>query len=370
MFKLRVVQAEFGDCLILEFGTAQDPHYVLVDGGPDGIYQRHLGPELRRIGQDGGALDLVVLSHVDNDHTVGLLDLLGELEEQRGNNAPATIAASALWHNSFSRTIGSGTNIEPRLRSMLAAAGAAAQVMSATDAAVAGIGEGNSLRRKALTLGFELNAAFPGDLISVDDAPAPVTLANLSVRVVGPTRANLDELRREWEEWLDEHEAALGSEDPVVAANADRSVPNLSSIMLLAEADQKTLLLTGDGRSDHLLQGLRQARLLADDGSLHVDVLKVAHHGSDRNATKRFFRTVTADTYVLSANGKDGNPDLATLIWIVEAAKAQGRSIELVLTNETPSVRKLRAEYDGDEYGYRTTVLPPGADSIVVELAP
>jgi hypothetical protein len=370
MFKLRVVQAEFGDCLILEFGVAGDPHYVLIDGGPEEIYARHLRTELRRIGENGRGLDLVVLSHVDNDHVIGLLDLLGELEEQRANNAPATIAASALWHNSFSRTIGSGTNVEPRLRSMLAGAGEAAQVMAATDAAVAGIGEGNSLRRKALTLGFELNSGFPDELICVDDASAPVTLANLTLRVVGPTRANLDELKREWEEWLDAHEAAVGSGDPRLAANADRSVPNLSSIMLLAEADQKTLLLTGDGRSDHLLQGLRQAGLLADDGSLHVDVLKVAHHGSDRNATKQFFRSVTADIYVLSANGRDGNPDLATLIWVVEAAKAQGRSIELVLTNETPSVGKLRAEYDPDEFGYRTTVLSPDADSVVVELAP
>jgi Metallo-beta-lactamase superfamily len=370
MFKLRVVQADFGDCLIVEFGTRQDPHYVLVDGGPDGIYARHLEPELRRIGQNGGSLDLVVLSHVDNDHAVGLLDLLAELEEQRANNAPATIAASALWHNSFSRSIGSGTNLEPRLRSMLAAAGAAAQVMGATDAAVAGIGEGNSLRRMALALGFELNVPFPGDLVCVDDAPAPVTLGNLTLHIVGPTRANLDELKREWEEWLDKHEAAVGSGDPRVAANADRSVPNLSSIMLLAEADQKTLLLTGDGRSDHLLQGLQEAGLLGGDGGLHVDVLKVAHHGSERNTTKRFFRTVTADTYVLSANGRDGNPDLATLIWIVEAAKEQGRVIELVLTNETPSIQKLRAEYEGDEYGYRTTVLMPEADSMVVELAP
>jgi hypothetical protein len=370
MFKLRVVQAEFGDCLILEFGTSQAPRYVLVDGGPEHAYERHLGPELRRIAQNGGGLDLVVLSHVDTDHTVGLLDFLAELEEQRANNAPATIAASTLWHNSFSRTIGSGTDIEPRLRSMLAAAGAAAQVMAATDAAVAGIGEGNSLRRMALALGFTLNEGFPDELICVDDASAPIPLANLTLHVVGPTRANLDELKREWQEWLDAHEAAVGSEDPTLAANADRSVPNLSSIMLLATADQKTLLLTGDGRSDHLLQGLGQAGFLGGDGRLHVDVLKVAHHGSDRNATKRFFRAVTADTYVLSANGKDGNPDLATLIWIVEAAKDQGRSIELVVTNETQSIAKLRAEYDGDEYGYRMTVLPPDADSIVVELAP
>jgi Metallo-beta-lactamase superfamily len=369
MFKLRVLQAEYGDCLILEYGTDDAPRFLLVDGGPEGTYAEHLGAELRRIAASGGALDLVVLSHVDNDHTIGLLDLLAELDEQRANGAPPTIAASALWHNSFSQTIGSGTDVEVRLRAMVAAAGAAADVMAATGAAVTGIPEGNSLRRTALRLGFDLNEGFPDELICVDDAPAPVTLENLTLHVVGPTRANLDELKREWLEWLDDHEDAVASGDPRVAANADRSVPNLSSIMLLAEADQKRLLLTGDGRSDHLLTGLGQAGFLGDDAELHVDVLKVAHHGSNRNATKRFFRTVTADTYVLSANGRDDNPDLATLIWIVEAAHAQGRAIELVLTNETPSLAKLREEYDPAEFGYRTTLLSPGDDSIVVELA-
>ena len=71
-------------------------------------------------------------------------------------------------------------------------------------------------------------------------------------------------------------------------------------------------------------KGSRPSGLLDAEGTFHVDVLKVMHHGSDRNATKTFFKRVTADTYVLSANGNPDNPDLATLIWIVESAKNAG----------------------------------------------
>ena len=370
MLELRVIQAEQGDCLILQSGTAANPRHVLIDGGPDGIYAQHLQPELAQLGQAGGKLDLIVLSHVDNDHVIGLLDLFSDLEQQRVNGLPELVRIGGVWHNSFSRTIGAGTNIEPRLRTLLASAGAAAAVMSSTEAAVAGIGEGAALRRMALALALDLNDGFPNDLICVDDAPAPTKIGNLTLRVVGPTRANLDELKTQWLAWLANNEAAIGSRDPQVAANADRSVPNLSSIMLMAEANSKRLLLTGDGRSDHLLQGLGQVGLLDQSGNLHVEVLKVAHHGSDRNATKRFFGTVTADTYVFSANGKDGNPDLATLIWVVEAAQAGRRQIELVLTNDTPSLQKLRQEYPEAQYGYSTRVLPPGDDSITVTIAP
>ena len=49
MLTLHVVQAQFGDCLILAYGTASEPRHILVDGGPPETYERHLRPELARI---------------------------------------------------------------------------------------------------------------------------------------------------------------------------------------------------------------------------------------------------------------------------------------------------------------------------------
>ena len=361
MFRMRVVQAEFGDCFLLEYGSAVAPRFLLVDGGPPDTWELHLESELAGIAQVGGALDLVMLSHVDNDHIVGLLDLLARL---RADGAAPLIGVGGIWHNSFGRTVDVDGTLGPRLR---AATMNAASVQSAV--AVNGIAEGNALRLVAQALGIPLNAGFPGDLVCADDHPQPVLLGNLKLTVVGPTRANLDELRAQWETWLAAHEDAVADGDPQVMANSDRSVPNLSSIVVLAEADGKRVLCTGDGRSDHLLQGLGQAGLLDAGGAMHVDVLKVAHHGSDRNATRKFFRLVTADTYVLSANGKDDNPDLATLIWIVEEAGKQGRQIELFATNDTPSLRELVAERDPAVNGYTLTVMDPGVHSTTIVLA-
>ena len=121
----------------------------------------------------------------------------------------------------------------------------------------------------------------------------------------------------------------------------DDSAPNLSSIVISAEADDKRILLTGDARGDHILQGLEQAQLLDSQGQIHLDVLKLPHHGSVRNVNRAFFKTILADTYVLSANGRDDNPDLATLIWIINAAKEREQLVNLVVTNETLSTTKL-----------------------------
>lgn len=369
MLRLRILQAEHGDCFILEFGAASQPRHILIDGGPETIYDRHLRHELQRIAQAGGKLDLAVLSHVDNDHVVGLLDLLSELRQQRMNGTAETIAVDALWLNSFAQTIGSGNEVEVRLSTLTVAAGTAMRAMSATSMTVMGISEGNQLRLAAATLKIPINPGIAQGLVCVDNVPERIVFDNIRLRVVGPTQRNLAELRTKWEEWLEAHENAVASGDPFLAAMVDRSIPNLSSIMILAEADGKRVLLTGDGRGDHLLQGLEQAGLLDAKGKLHVDVLKVSHHGSDRNASKTFFQKITADKYVLSANGLHGNPDLATLIWIVESARKRRKKIELVATNRTPSIDKLLEEYDPLHYYYRLTVMPRNTHAMCIELA-
>lgn|GEM_PF-3464374 len=113
------------------------------------------------------------------------------------------------------------------------------------------------------------------------------------------------------------------------AEYADTSVFNLSSIVILAESTgqggtMRRMLLTGDARGDHILEGLEAAKLLKDR-KCHVDLLKLPHHGSNRNLERDFFKSVTADHYVVSSNGERfDNPDQDTLEWLAEARKGTG----------------------------------------------
>lgn len=366
MLALRVIQAEFGDCLVVEFGTPEDRRYALFDGGPPGTYNKHLEPVLKNIAAEGGRLDLAVLSHVDNDHVAGLLELTMQLREQRVNGQIETIAVDALWHNSFARMIDKMGDLMPHLKVLIESVDDP-KMMELSGMAVDGISEGDQLRLDALALKIPINNSFPNDLVCVDTSPDPMKLGNLTVSICGPTYTELDELEKEWRKWLDKCEIALITGEPDVAAMTDKSVPNLSSIAVLVEAKGNRILLTGDGRGDHLLAGLQQAGLLDYDGTIKIDILKVSHHGSNRNATREFFDRVKARIYVISANGQYGNPDLATLIWIVESSKKDVRDIELVLTNPTPSSDKLMQEYPPTEYRYKLTVMPAEDDSIVLD---
>ncbi len=289
MFNFHAVQAQFGDSLILEFGTAANPSFILIDGGPPDTFKNSLADALKTIVKSN-KLDLVALSHVDGDHIAGLLDLMAALEEDVANGDQPRIVVGGLWHNSFQRTIDPSGEITQRLQTLMSIAGAAAVAMPLSPDSLFTIKDGNRLRTFAKKLKLPLNSGFQDELVMLETAPPQIKFGSLTFTVIGPNKTNLEQLRLAWIEWLAKIEQKAIS-DPSTLANADVSVPNLSSIVLLAECEGKTILLTGDARSDHTFAGLAAAGLLTN-GKMHVDVLKVAHHGSDRNVTSEFFKMV------------------------------------------------------------------------------
>src|SRR5262249_13340950 len=85
-----------------------------------------------------------------------------------------------------------------------------------------------------------------------------------------------------------------------------------------------------DARGDNILNGLTAAGLL-NHAPLTVDILKVPHHGSDRNIESDFFEHIIADVYVFSGDGKHGNPERDTLTWLT-SARGKSAVYDIMLT--------------------------------------
>ena len=91
IFSLDVRRARKGDCLLLHYGTESAPALVLIDGGPSNVYKPHLKPRLEKIQAGSGLgagdplpIDLMMVSHVDDDHIHGMLDFTRELRQAAG----------------------------------------------------------------------------------------------------------------------------------------------------------------------------------------------------------------------------------------------------------------------------------------------
>lgn len=369
MLKLRIIQAAKGDCLVLVYGTdPAHPRYMLIDGGPSGVYRPYLAPELARIRAAGGRLDHVVLSHIDDDHVRGLLDFLNAKRDGGWD-----LAIGELWHNTFSQTMGTeraSQVADAMLEDMAASRGSDGQPDTLLmDLDARSINQGDKLTTLAEELEIPINPNFPPleptagprGLVCAETATKLLRLDGLTLRVAGPNRKNLARLRQEWDAWL----AAR------TARGLDTSYANLSSLMFLVQTpNRKRILFTGDGRPDEVVDALTKARVLNSRiKQLQVDVLKLPHHGSIRNATPEFFRTIIATHYIISADGQHDNPDIETLRVLTDARKPDRQPYYIWITNETQSTVDFRAERPPSaEYRYRFVQLPydtPAADQVL-----
>jgi hypothetical protein len=174
-------------------------------------------------------------------------------------------------------------------------------------------------------------------------------------------------LRKEWKVWLDKKKLNQNLEFELLQI-LDKSIPNLSSIVLLLEGKNKKILFTGDGSGDDIIKQLSRDGMLDKQGRFHVDILKVPHHGSDRNVSPEFFNTVNADYCVISANGRDDNPSLATLGWIIESRNKSKNHKKIILTNKTSNILKAMNEYGQKEFNYQSIFLGKNEHFLTINL--
>lgn len=331
VFQLEVLPAMEGDCLLLHYGDDGDPRLMLIDGGPGGVYGKHLKPrleELRAAHADPLApkplkIDVLMVSHVDDDHIGGILNMTRDL---KASGAPRRYKVLSLWHNAMETLLaGDPRALSSTVTQVKGAAGADDDGLAAlvpeepAEMILASYKQGLDLRSDAELLGWDINAEFGGAFIEAKSGDDPVDMGGgLTLRLVGPLRPEVDKLREEYEKFL-RKKASAATPASVLAAFEDESISNLSSIVALAVVDGRSLLLTGDARGDKILKGLEETGLMPAGGRLKVDVLKVPHHGSSRNLEPVFFERIPADHYVFSGNGAHGNPDRETIEMLLDA---------------------------------------------------
>jgi len=357
IFSLEALQADAGDALILHYGGERGRSLSVIDGGPAGIYNRSLKPRLDELraqaGPDPLPVELLLVSHIDDDHIHGVIDLLDDLAERQADDTELPYRIRHLWHNSFA-DIAKETPGDLSL-----GAGALERAPDADAAAViASVGQGAELRALAEQLALSVNAPF-GELVTFRGPQGSTTTLShgLKVHVLAPSQRRVDALR---ERWHRDRQKSRDAAQALAAAFEDRSVFNLSSIVALCELGDRKMLLTGDARGDDIIEGLKDAGFLGDE-PLALDLFKVPHHGSVRNVTPEFFRRLPAQHYVVSADGKHDNPETSTLEMIIAARGDAPYTIHL--TNRTGKgdlearlgelLTKLEADGQQDRLAFR-----------------
>ena len=366
---LTIFESDSGDCLLLEAASGQ---LVLCDGGMKNSLREHVREALaaRAAGRD---LELVYVSHIDNDHVNGVLQLLEDEAEWRvfdrheadGDpirrpKVPRPPKIKGILHNGFHAQVkANNTEIANLLGASASSlyATAVPGLIAAADEMqniAAGIKEAlivsELIGPKALAIPLNRPPGAPKEarLLYAGRPGSTFDIGSMAFTLVGPTAKELKDLGRGWTNFLrdprskikeiraelkkrvEEFSAGAREASPYdlgswngIPDYKNVTPPNIASLMFLVEEAGKTLILTGDAQQDFILAGLERAGFLddaEDDAAfLHLDVLKVQHHGSDHNMDAKFARKVSADHYVFCGNGMHSNPDIATLDLVFES---------------------------------------------------
>ncbi len=271
--EVKFLKAGKGDSILV----SSKGEHMLVDGGDDPIY---LFRELDRIYEKQEFIKYLVISHHDSDHIKGILDLFKELKNGRYGNPKEFI--QYVYFNS-------------------------AKVIKTKECNSDKLSYKQAFEVENKINELQLN--FGNLLIDTSDK---LFLGEAEIKCLSPTKEILDGYLEETpEKYLSSYSEgdwgkSLKELEPfILDKSLDKSLANLTSIVLLIKTNDKLGLLTGDITPKRF--EIIADNLFKENGNQKVklDFLKLPHHGSHRSITKEIISKFNCNNYIISTNGKN-----------------------------------------------------------------
>lgn len=323
MYNIHLLPASFGDSILIEYGRPDEPHYILIDGGPYFafpevmVHLKKVAPRLQR-------LELLVVTHIDIDHIDGIIVLL--------NQEQIPFDIGQIWFNGWDQIKEAQSDLM---------GGKQGEYLSAL------------IKEKAIPH----NLSFNGKAVMLEKGEAPKTLTlagGMEITLLGPTSKALAKLADDWEEVVAEVGNAsvalarlredtrydedlsdlLGSIDEATVLDlqeasirGDKSAANGSSIAFIAQYDHRSCLFAGDAPSGNLYDAIN-ALIDTDNGEkLQLHAWKLAHHGSRKSTLDEVMQIIDCKKILISSDGKRyKHPDVET---VAKLLKNNGPDLEL-----------------------------------------
>ena len=285
MFKLELLPACEGDCLILSWLDGAITRRILIDGG-----RLATADDVKTYAKthDLGthAFELFIITHIDRDHIEGAVALLDDAEFRP--------LVKEVWFND-------------RKDLDYAPTAPGFETFGAKD----GVRITNLLAEHKIPN----NISFDPASITVGTPPPLTAIAcegGLTLTVVSPDQGQLAALAKPWDDtiatappgWEDLGEPELIDIDFLVKQpfKGDTAKPNGSSIAVIASYDDRHVLLTGDAHVPRLLSSI-EAYKAANPNFKGFNLVKAPHHGSKANISLELVRAANCRHWAISTNG-------------------------------------------------------------------
>ncbi|PFD01863.1 hypothetical protein CN995_10150 [Bacillus cereus] len=401
---VKMFPAKNGDCFLVSLGLDNKKH-ILIDCGYVETYRDYLKEELMKIASNGEAIDLMVITHIDQDHILGALAFLEE------NNEAPFIEIKEIWHNSYRHIQFEKEKVEKITEQELTILNREVVLGSSflqhrigkskiRDADISAK-QGSMLAALILEGGYPWNKSFDGKAVNYDNKNF-IVKDQYTLTLLSPNTNKLKRLSRAWLRDLkkqkmnfslsnerifdDAYEFYLirQGEQKVVESNIssgainyneksienivlqnskeeiDSSVVNGSSISFIIEYQGKRLLFLADAHPDLIYDNICKLE------EKYFDLIKLPHHGSKRNITRDLIENLSSELFLISTNGdKHGHPDFDSLARLLYYQRHRLKT--LVFNYETDTSKILNHTNWKELYNYGVYI-SDGTVATIVEL--
>lgn len=303
--RIKFLPAFNGDCILVSFEYENRKRNILIDGGVPRTYLRHLKPELEKLIQQKENIDLLIVTHIDDDHIGGIKELYQDTDFNKD-------FIKEVWFNSGDLLSDYFNTERQSIR--------AVEIIK-TDQTNMSVGQGVTLE-KALK---EEKGNWIQNLTQVCNNK--ISFLGLTITILSPNEKKLKKLHKHWETEIDkkvtmskEHNDFDVSISELVKRNfkEDKAIPNGSSIALLLEEGSKSILLLGDAHPNVVSDSLEKLGLATEEKKIKIDLVKVSHHASKGNTSPKLLSLIKSNKFVVLTDGSThGLPDKEAIARII-----------------------------------------------------
>lgn len=354
IFNINFLPARYGDSLWIEYGDEDQPNIILIDGGT-GETRKEIRDLINEL-PEPRHIELLVVTHIDQDHIEGILKILEE--ETLG------FTIGSIWFNGWSHLPDNG-KVE-----------------------FFGPVQGERLTAAILKHKLSWNTHFNKEAVVINEVgnlPEIILKDGFKITLLSPTRSNLIKLKQFWkkevedanlqpgfglqiEEENDEEIEVFGIEKPDIDEliklpfKEDKTAANGSSIAFLGEFAEKRVLFSGDSFPSVILHSLNRI----EKDLFPIDLFKLSHHGSSSNTSPALIEKLDCKKFAISTNGsRYEHPDDVTIARLI---KLGGDETQLFFNYRT----KYNEKWDDGilklKYKYYTTYPDYNKEGLKIKL--
>ncbi|CAA0189607.1 ComEC/Rec2 family competence protein [Tenacibaculum maritimum] len=314
--KIKFLKASKGDCFIISFKDKSNVNRnILIDGGMAETYydsasnrDGELKTEIERIKKNHEKVDLLILTHIDNDHISGLINWF-KLDPE------AYMLIGEVWFNS-GKLIAEFFKLQPNEDLDIKF-----KIFNTTET---GVSEAVEFERYLLD-----NKIWERILIRKG-----MTFSELDVKIdiLSPEKKQLKRLLKVFKEktgddtytsgqgkdWNESLKSLIQKETPKETYRKQEYSPaNCSSITFILTINGRSFLFLADGNAIKIANAIKE-KGYNKLNPLPVEFMKVSHHGSRNNTCKKLLEIVKTDNYLISTDSSShGHPHKLTIARII-----------------------------------------------------